>query len=128
MTKQQAWRIAAVTVLVLTGAAGIAYWYFDMGHPPVEKMPFLHGKTTEQVESILGQPDETHLIGLGEIKDEFRCELLNYYSPDKVENKGVEFKELWWKRSRYTITVWFHRLNGQWVAIDSCRWKKGVVF
>lgn len=118
------------------GSAGIAVftivyatvWYYDMGHAAVEKLPFLIGKTIDEVESILGTPDEVLTIPLDQVRDEFRCELLNYYSPTKPENKGIKFKELAWKRSRYTVTVWFHQVGERWVCLDTCRWRKGTVF
>jgi hypothetical protein len=118
------------------GSAGIAVfaivyimaWYCDMGHAAIDKMPFLTGKSIDEVESILGTPDEVQTIPLEQIRDDFRCELLNYYSPAKAENKGIKFKELSWKRSRYTITVWFHQVGDRWVSLDTCRWRKGTVF
>jgi hypothetical protein len=127
MTRRHFWLGVFVVVAVL-GIAYTVYWYCDMGHAPVEKMPWLHGKTVEEVESILGSPSEEYSISLDQARDEFRCELLNYYPLDNPENAKVEFKELWWKRSRHTITVWFHRIGGQWLVLETCRWQKGITF
>lgn len=119
--------LALAGIFVATQAY-IVQWYYDMGHAPVEKLSFLSGKSIDEVESILGAPDDDLIIPLAQVQDGFRCELLNFYSPKKPENKEVVFKELSWKRSRYTITVWFHNVGGRWLCLDTCRWRKGVAF
>ncbi len=102
--------------------------YGKMVHEASGKINGLHGKTIEQVTTELGNPNRRMLWTIGQCCDEFRCELLNVYPPDFPGNSSVPIKELWWKYPDYTLVVWFHRKNEDWIALDTCRWKKGVAF
>src|SRR5258708_1427871 len=119
---------SVVVCAALAAVVYTLYWYFDMGHAAVAKVPVLDGKTIEEVELLLGTPDTVVTISLDQVLDDFRGPLLNHYSRGKPENREVEFKELSWKRSRYTITAWFHRIGNQWLCLETCRWQNGVVF
>jgi hypothetical protein len=100
-----------------------------MGHDLVEQMPDLHGRAIEEVTHRLGEPDTELSFTMGNSPGgEFRVPLFNYYPPDRPGSRNVAIKELWWRHSRYTVVIWFHKDEDHWVAFDSCRWKKGIAF
>jgi hypothetical protein len=98
------------------------------GDRPVDKIPVLVGQKLEMVQEQLGIPNQEFEFSMGSGLDEFRCELLNTYPPGSPRSLGVRIKEWQWRYRGFTVAVWFHRLDGQWIALDSCRWKDGVVF
>lgn len=59
---------------------------------------------------------------------EFRVELYNIYPPGDPKAAQTRIKELRWHRARYHIAAWLHQVNGEWVVLDTCRWKEGIVF
>jgi hypothetical protein len=110
-------------------AVGVSWWHFDWGHEPVEKLAHLHGKPLDAVIAILGQPDRQLDYTMAESPGgEFRVELYNTYPPGDPEAAQARIKELQWHRARYHVAVWMHQVNGEWVVLDTCRWKEGVVF
>ena len=117
--------VAAVLLLSL----GWATWHFDLGHQPVETLPDLHGKSLEAVIASLGEPDTTEEYKMADgAIGELRAPLYNTYPLDDPKAMRAQIKELQWHRARYHIAVWLHRVNGEWVVLDTCRWKAGVVF
>ncbi len=103
--------------------------YGEMADPLADKIEPLHGKTIEQVVEELGQQNLTLSFTMSHCCcGEFRIELFNTYPPGRFGNANVEIKELWWKYPDYTLVVWFHQAGGKWMALDSCRWRKGVEF
>jgi hypothetical protein len=99
------------------------------GHEEVEKLPHLHRKTKSEVISELGRPDQSLTFTLANSPGgEFRCELHNFYPFNRPEGVHLPIKELWWKHPEYTVVVWFQKVASEWVAFDSCRWKKGIEF
>jgi hypothetical protein len=117
----------SAALFALAVLAGL-YAYYDLGHAPVEKVPGLRGQTVDQVTRVLGKPDLDESYQMRDAGGEFRIELRNTYRLDRPGNEDVEIRELWWKHSRFTVAVWFHQIDGQWVALDSCRWKQGIQF
>lgn len=114
---------------ILLAATGFAWWYFDLGHGPVEKMPWLHGKSTKEVLAELGEPSREFEYTMGKSPGgEFRVELFNTYPPNDPKTADVRIKEMQWHRMRYHVAVWMHQVNGEWVVLDTCRWKEGIVF
>jgi hypothetical protein len=103
-----------VSIFAAVYALAATCLYVDCGHRAVEEMPDLHGKSIDEVTRTLGEPDDQHF--------------LYYYPPDRPDSRDVAIKELWWKRRRYTVVVWFHQVGEQWIAFDTCRWKEGVEF
>lgn len=135
--------------------AGFALWWLLLGHsapavfhiisdeekedvPPVldqpwrnelaDKITALHGLIEEEVLLALGQPNQAGEFPIEKAVGEFRIELLNTYPPWHLRSWGVRIREWQWKYREFSIAVWFHRVNGRWVVLDTCRWKKGVVF
>jgi hypothetical protein len=115
-------------LLVLLTAGGFAWWYWEPGHDAVEKIPQLHAKSLDFVLEDLGEPDRRDEFPMTEAVGEFRVELFNTYPPDDPTATNVRIKELQWDYSRHHIAVWFHKVDGEWRALDTCRWKEGVHF
>lgn len=111
-----------ITIIVATSLVTIAIvicfvWYFDWGHDPVEKLPWLHGQPLMKVFAELGQPYHQLEYTMGKSPGgEFRVELYNTYPPNDRETMDVRIKELQWHRSRYHIAVWTHLVNGEWIV------------
>jgi len=127
MSRKAVFSVGAAAALVATAAA-YAWWYKDLGHGLVEKLPHLHGRPIEAVVAELGEPDSRDEFAMADCGDKFRCELFNTYPPTDPRTAGVRIIELQWDRSRYHIAVWFHEMNGEWVVLNTCHWKKGVEF
>src|SRR5712692_6256773 len=109
-----------VGVALLGGllATGAAWWYFDWGHAPVEKLPNLQGQGLEIVLAQLGKPDRQLEYSMADSPDgENRVELYNTYPPDDPKAAQARIKELQWHRARYHIAVWLHQVNGEWVVL-----------
>jgi hypothetical protein len=95
---------------------------------PVGKITALHGRTVAEVAAELGEPNQTYEFSVEDGVDEFRIELLNTYPPGQARSRGVRIREWQWKYREFSVAVWFHLVDGQWVVLDTCRWKKGIVF
>lgn len=65
---------------------------------------------------------------MSEANSEFRIELRNTYPRSIPETLNVMIEELTWPDGDYSITLWLHLVDGQWVVLDSCRWHKDVRF
>jgi hypothetical protein len=110
-------------------AVSISWWCFDWGHDSVEKIPRLHGKSLDAVIADLKKPGQQLEYTMRENPGgEFRVELCNTYAPSDPRAADARIKELQWHRPRYHIAVWFHQVDGEWVVLDTCRWKEGTVF
>jgi hypothetical protein len=49
------------------------------------------------------------------------------YSPGNASEAMVQVRELSWKRRRTYVTVWFHSVGGQWVAINGVEWHRRML-
>jgi hypothetical protein len=124
------------SILFLALAAGLAVpvGYFvgdrlNWGQRPFGKVPALEGRTLKSVVAEIGAPDAQTEFAMGEATiGEFRIELYNTYPPDHAETRHVRIRELIWHRTGYHVAVWLHQVNGEWVVLDTCRWKEGIVF
>lgn len=96
--------------------------------PLTESLDELHGRTATQLIEDFGVPDFEDEYKIGDAVGEMRRPLLNHYPVSNPENKNVPIRELWWKDGDYTISVWFHRVNKKWVALDSLKWHKSIQF
>ena len=94
----------------------------------VDRVDSLLGSIKDHVEEKLGKPNQTYEFSVEDGVDEFRIELLNTYPPGSARAKGVLIREWQWKYSTFSVAVWFHLVDGRWVVLDTCRWKKGVLF
>lgn len=98
---------------------------FDPNHG---KILALHGATEQQVVTQLGEPNQTREFPVVDVPGEFGIELWNTYPPNDPRSQDVRIREWQWKYHEFSFAVWFHKVDGQWVVLDTCRWKKGVVF
>jgi hypothetical protein len=122
-------RYVVPLLAILLAAVAVAWWYFDLGHRPVEKMPWLHGKATEEVLAELGEPSSQFEYTMGKSPGgEFRVELFNTYPPNDPKTADVRIKEMQWHKMRYHVAVWMHQVNGEWIVLDTCRWQEGIAF
>lgn len=94
----------------------------------VTKKPEYHGRQIDAIVSELGEPDRAATLQMNQGLDEFRAELRNTYPHDGPASASVVIKELWWRQGDYTLTIWFHQVNGEWVALDTCYWHDSIVF
>lgn len=92
------------------------------------KLPQYHRQTRAQVIAALGAPASTTQFPMSEANSEFRIELRNTYPRSIPETLNVMIEELTWPDGDYSITLWLHLVDGQWVVLDSCRWHKDVRF
>lgn len=115
------------TVLAMA-LASLGVWYFDVPHAAVEEVATLHGQTDSAIFGKLGAPSYEHKFTMDEMLGEFQIELYNTYPPDSPNNPNVEIRECTWEYSRHRLTIWFHKPNGSWVVLDTCRYQNGVVF
>ena len=121
--------IVGSTIFVTLLTIGTLWWYFDLGHRHVEKLPWLHDQALATVLTELGEPDRKMEYTIADSPNgEFRVELYNTYPPNDPIAKQARILELQWHHVRYKIAVWLHQVNGNWVVQDPCRWKEGVVF
>lgn len=118
--------IASGIILGILLAMG--WCLFSLWPTPLQKIPSLHGLTVRQVTAKLGQPDRQSQFPMSAVGSEFRIELRNTYPPDVPGNASVPILELQWDHLTYHVAVWFHRVDGQWVALDTCRWQRGTQF
>jgi hypothetical protein len=120
--------IAGTSVLALL-AVGTSWWYFDWGHADVERLPDLRGKPLDAVITSFGEPDQQFEYTMADSPGgEFRVELHNTYPPDDAEAAQAKIRELQWHRVRYHVAVWMHQVHGEWVVLNTWRWKAGVDF
>ena len=106
----------------------ITIWYFDVPHAPVERVEALHGQTDVSIITQLGNPSYEYVFTMADPLSEFQIELYNIYPPDSPGNAQIEIRECTWRYSRYRLTVWFHKPNGEWIALDTCRYRNGILF
>jgi len=110
-----------ISILALTSCA-------DDSSDPVSKLPQYHTLSRAAVISELGNPDKTFRYAMTNAVGEFRAPLLNTYPLTNPANTTVLIDELWWDDGGYWITLWLHKVAGQWVVLDSRRWRKDIVF
>ena len=95
---------------------------------PVTELPHYIGQSRSSVVARLGDPDHIERFAMKDAAGEFRVGLQNTYPLTDAANAGVEIEELWWDDEQYWITLWFHKVDGEWVVLDTCRWRKDIVF
>lgn len=121
-------RIVWGWVIFVTAGVIFDWPWLDLGHAPVEKVERLHGLPVAKVLAEFGEPTYSYEFPMKERAGEFSIELWNFYPPDDPTVADVRIQELTWKHWGYSVAVWFHQVDGEWVALDSCRWQKGVEF
>ncbi len=86
------------------------------------------GKSLENVLKEYGLPDSEQTFEMSEAQNEFRIELQNTYPLTDPRNRKVKIRELSWFDKENVTTIWFHRKDGEWTALNILRWQKGTDF
>lgn len=94
----------------------------------VDELPRLHGRAEADLVTELGEPDHRREFTMADCCTEFTVELLNTYPAERPENADVPIRELTWDYDGYHLTVWLHRPEGRWIALDTIRYSDGVDF
>ena len=55
-------------------------------------------------------------------------ELHNTYDPNDIQINNIEIREYVWNENGYMISLFLHNIEGQWVVLDSIRYKDGAQF
>ncbi len=113
------------TILVACSLALAIFFLFD---DTVKTVPELHGKTDIRILDDLGSPDHESEFTMAEAIGEIRIGLFNTYPLDSPDIASIEIREWTWRYTFYTLTVWFHRPDGSWVVLDTCRYRNGTMF
>jgi hypothetical protein len=94
----------------------------------VTKLAKYHGWSRAQTVETLGEPQQDVTFPMSKASGEFRVELQNTYPLTNPANSTVQIEEMTWRDGDYWITLWLHKIDEQWVVLDSCRWHKDVQF
>ncbi|MBI1371727.1 MAG: hypothetical protein GC159_03060 [Phycisphaera sp.] len=95
----------------------------SMGH-----LSHLLGMTVDAVVDELGQPTTSDEFTLDHAVGELYGPLFNTYPPDDPATPMVKIRELRWRSQDVTTVVFFHEIDGGWVALDTVWWEDGIVF
>ena len=128
MKAQYRSRTIVISAAVIALLVAFAVWYFGIPNAPMEKVAKLHGLTDAAVEKRIGAPAHEYIFTMDEPLGEFQIELYNTYPPDFPNNPNVEIRECTWEYPRHRLTIWFHKPEGEWVVLDTCRYRNGIVF
>ena len=93
----------------------------------VDELHRLEGALETDLLHEFGEPSSRREFPMGECCSEFEIELYNTYPP-KAGHDKVVIRQWDWDYEGYTLTVWLHQLEGQWVALETCRYGDGVEF
>ena len=98
-------------------------------YPPNSGSEHLVGMNGKSLNAVIGQyglPDKQFEISMDEALLEYRCEVLNWYPPDRPSNKNVRFLETMRLQGDYRVYMWFHRVDGSWVYLTGYKTHKNV--
>ncbi len=130
-------RVGIMMVLLLCGSVGLlAYAYREdlrqWSHADVEQLPHLHGLSLEQVRDELGRASRLMQVSPdGGLPGDaalarFRTEVMQAHADAQADGSKLQLKESRWHYSKHDVVVWFRQIKGQWLAVDSRRWKAGL--
>ena len=92
------------------------------------KVAALHGAHQDRVLAEIGKPNRTWEYPVDDAAGEFRIELRNTYPFRDPRNRDVRILEWQWDCPEFSFAVWFHRVDGRWIVLDTCRWSKDTQF
>lgn len=115
------WRIilSGISIFLLISF----YWYFDIGHKPVEKVDILIGNNYDFAEKLYfrSSPDETHKYKIKNARSEFKG-VIQRNSNILVDSTLYEYV---WNFNRYNILILVGKTKGiDHQIIDAIRLKK----
>lgn len=101
-------------------------------HNTIDQDKLVRGEHMNDVKAKYGEPASTYTFNLDDGVPEFRVELLNDYPPGSDKSKGVEIMEHTYKASEdgatRFLTIWYHEVDGQWIALQAISYSDNVEF
>jgi hypothetical protein len=88
----------------------------------------LEGSTPAQLEARFGAPAAREFFRAIERQGEFYAAIENVYPSTDPKNHDVPLQEWTWKSGACTLTVWFHRSQGEWRALPDIYWHDQIDF
>jgi len=88
----------------------------------------LKGLPQERVSERFGSPAERETYRAGDRGGEFYVGIENVYPSKIPANRDVPIEEWTWTSGECILTVWFHRVDGVWVAFDDIYRNEDVAF
>jgi hypothetical protein len=99
----------------------------DIGHQAVEHVPRLHGKTLIVVEREVGRPHSVSEFTITQVNTPLRCSLRDTYQGVALDS-CEPIREATYEYDNATLVIWYRQVGTEWVAINTCRIRKGVAF
>ena len=100
-------------------------WAYEPCDAP-DEVPHFDGMTETEVTRLLGPPTHKDAFNMRDRPDEFHVELQNVYPLSNPANANVEIRESTWHAGECRLTVWFHRADGEWTALQNVRWDRNT--
>lgn len=97
-------------------------------HEPTEVLTEFKDKTKTELVGYYGPPHHTREFLMSACCTEFTIGLWNTYPPSNPANAHVAIQEIQWDYPLHHMTMWLHRIDGEWRVVTGLRWKKGVDF
>lgn len=88
----------------------------------------LKGLPRERVSERFGPPAEREAYRAGDRGGEFYVGIENVYPSKVAANRDVPIEEWTWLSGVCILTVWFHRVDGVWVAFDDIYRNEEIAF
>jgi hypothetical protein len=93
-----------------------------------ERLAGLDGKTAKELEVTLGEPTRKSSFRMSEKQDEFHITLQNHYPLKKRQNAKIEIQEWTWEVRDCRLTVWLHKPDADWLALENLRYNAETEF
>lgn len=88
----------------------------------VSRLPGFPELGVAELERRLGPPERKESFRLEERQHEFHIALQNTYPLTVPENANLELQEWSWSQGDCRLTVWLHRIEGEWRSFEHLRW------
>lgn len=102
------------------------------GRSTIDQDGLVRGESMNDLKAKYGEPASTYAFNVDDGVPEFRVELLNDYPPGADKSKGVEIMEHTYKASEgdsvRLFTIWYHEVDGQWIALQAISYSDNVEF
>jgi len=92
-----------------------------------DELPRLEGQLERDLLAEFGEPTTKRAFTMAACCTEFEIELHNTYPPH-AGHDAVEIHQWDWDYDGYTLTVWLHRVDGEWSVIETSRYSDDVEF
>lgn len=111
-----------------SGAVPLREWWRTAPCDGRVEADLYRGLAQSELVRTLGAPVHERAFTMGEAQDEFRIELQNRYPLTVAGNQQVEIREFTWAKPGCQLTIWLHRMQASWRALDAALWREGVEF